>query len=119
GGLRGNAEHYDDPRNSFVDLVVRRRLGIPITLSLVAIEVGRRVGVPLVGVGMPGHFIVRDAADADAFYDPFVSGEPMSVEDCALRFAALHGPAARFDPAYLEPTPVVRIAERMLANLSR
>lgn len=119
GGLEGNVEHYDDPRNSFVDLVLRRRLGIPISLSVIAVEVGRRVGVPLVGVGMPGHFIVREETDATVFYDPFVGGMALSVEDCERRFSQLHGPSARFDASYLEPTPPVRIAERMLANLTR
>ncbi len=119
GGLEGNVEQYDDPRNSYLDLVVRRRLGIPISLSVIAVEVGRRVGVPLVGIGMPGHFVVRDANDASAFYDPFVGGMALSAEDCERRFSQLHGPSARFDPSFLEPTSPVRIAERMLANLTR
>ena len=119
GGLEGNVEQYDDPRNSFLDLVIRRRLGIPISLSVIAVEVGRRVGVPLVGVGMPGHFVVREASDPGAFYDPFVGGMALSAGDCERRFQQLHGPSARFDPSFLDPTPPARIAERMLANLTR
>lgn len=61
-GFRGNTEAYDDPRNSFLNEVLDRRLGIPITLSVVAIEVGRRLDVPLSGVSFPGHFLLRTAA---------------------------------------------------------
>ncbi len=59
-GLRGDREHYDDPANSYLDQVLDRRRGIPISLSVLLIEVGRRCGVPLEAVGMPGHFLVRD-----------------------------------------------------------
>ena len=70
GRFTGNAVDYYDPRNSYLDQVLARGLGIPITLSVLAIEVGRRVGVPLVGVGMPGHFLVRDQVDPDRVRRP-------------------------------------------------
>jgi regulator of sirC expression with transglutaminase-like and TPR domain len=116
-GLRGNSDDYYDPDNSFIDRVLSRRLGIPISLAVVAIAVGRRVGIPLVGVGMPGHFLLRDAGDVGAFFDPFVGGLPMSVEDCGRRFEGLHGSHAGFDVSMLEVTPTLAIVDRMLANL--
>lgn len=71
GGFRGNTEAYDDPRNSFLNEVIDRRLGIPITLSVMAMEVGRRLGVPLFGVSFPGHFLLRTAAP-----EPREAGQP-------------------------------------------
>jgi regulator of sirC expression with transglutaminase-like and TPR domain len=71
-GFRGNAEAYYDPRNSFLNDVVDRKLGIPITLSIIYMEVGRRVGMPLQGIGMPGHFIMKYAEPGEDLYiDPF------------------------------------------------
>src|SRR5438067_2212591 len=70
---------YYDPRNSFLNEVLDRRLGIPITLSLVTMEVGRRIGVPLLGVGMPGHFLVRYGP---VVVDPFTGGRKLTEDDC-------------------------------------
>ena len=71
-GFRGNKEAYDDPQNSYLDAVLERRLGIPITLSVVYIEIGRRVGLPMFGVNFPYHFLVRcDASGEPIFIDPF------------------------------------------------
>ena len=61
-GVRGDLQTYDDPRNSYLDQVLDRRLGIPISISVLLMEIGRRCGVPLEGVGMPGHFLLRDPA---------------------------------------------------------
>ena len=113
----GNRLDYYDPRNSFLNCVLDRRLGIPITLSVVLIEVGRRVDVPLVGVGMPGHFLVRDARNQDRFVDPFASGAQLSRTGCMQLFRALHGPMAAFHEAYLAPVGRALICKRMLANL--
>jgi regulator of sirC expression with transglutaminase-like and TPR domain len=117
GGLRGDTENYHDPRNSLIDQVLERRLGIPITLSVVGIEVGRRVGVGLVGVGMPGHFILRDGSDPTRFFDPFRGGAPLDRPACRALFERLHGRLARFDESFLDPTPAVSIVARVLANL--
>ena len=68
-GFRGNADDYYDPDNSYLDQVLQRRLGLPITLAVLAIEVGRRAGVPLWGVSMPGHFLLRDKVDPSVFLD--------------------------------------------------
>lgn len=116
-GFGGNRDDYYDPRNSYLNCVRVRRTGIPITLSVLMMEVGRRIGVPLSGVGMPGHFLVRDKVDPDVFVDPFERGAVLDAGGCERRFRLVHGPGAGFDPAYLEPAPRRDIVVRMLANL--
>lgn len=116
-GFDGNRDDYYDPRNSFLDQVVRRRTGIPITLSVLTIEIARRVSVPLWGVGMPGHFLVRDKVDPNVFVDPFNRGRPLDPTTCAKVFRQIHGPFARFDPSFLEPVDRASIIARMLTNL--
>ncbi|HKY13908.1 MAG TPA: transglutaminase-like domain-containing protein [Microthrixaceae bacterium] len=117
GRFEGDRSTYYDPDNSMLDRVLDRRRGIPITLSVLAIEVGRRVGAPLVGIGMPGHFLVRERGDATAYYDPFAGGVPLDLRGCEERFAQLH-PAGAFTEAMLTPVGPLQIASRMLANLS-
>lgn len=116
-GFSGNEADYYDPRNSFLDEVLDRRTGIPITLAVLMLEVGRRLGVPLAGVSMPGHFLVRDKVDPDVFVDPFAGGQVLDRRGCRLRFAGVHGPDAPFDDSFLEPVGKVAIVDRMLANL--
>ena len=110
-------ERYHDPRNSLLDQVLTRRLGIPITLSVVAMEVGRRRGIALHGIGMPGHFLVCDAEDPGAFFDPFRGGALLDRVACRAVFERLHGTAAPFDDGSLAPTPPLAIIQRVLANL--
>lgn len=116
-GFRGDTATYTDPANSFLDLVVQRRLGIPITLAIVMIAVGRRVGVDVVPVGMPGHFLVRDPTDGGRFCDPFAGGEMLEVDECRALFARLHGGAQGFSLSMLAPTPAQAVVARVLANL--
>jgi regulator of sirC expression with transglutaminase-like and TPR domain len=116
-GFTGNDVDYYDPRNSFLDQVLDRRTGIPISLAVVMLEVGRRLGVPLAGVSMPGHFLVRDKVDPEVFVDPFARGLVLDRRGCRLRFHAVHGPDARFDEAFLEPVGKLAIVDRQLANL--
>jgi regulator of sirC expression with transglutaminase-like and TPR domain len=116
-GFQGNQDDYYDPRNSYLDDVLDRRLGIPITLGVVLIEVARRAGISLVGVGMPGHFLVRLEDEPSIFLDPFDGGVLLSPTDCEHRFHAVQGDAAAFDPEYLEPVGALTIVARMLANL--
>src|SRR5437868_11531873 len=116
-GFAGNEEDYFDPRNSYLDDVLERRTGIPISLAVVMMEVGRRVGVPLSGVSMPGHFLVRDKVDPEVFVDPFARGIVLDRRGCQLRFHGVHGVAATFDQAFLEPVGRRAIVDRMLANL--
>ncbi len=113
-GFRGNGEDFTDPRNSYLDEVLDRRVGIPISLSLVMMEVGRRAGVAVEGIGMPGHFLVRAEG---VLRDPFRGGRRLEVADCELLFHALQGRAAPFSPALLEPVGPRAILARMLANL--
>ena len=115
-GFTGNREDYYDARNSYLDQVLERRLGIPISLAVLAIVVGRRIGVPLAGVGMPGHFLLRDVVDPGVFVDPF-RGAVLDSDGCARVFRALHGPGAPFDARYLEPVGPHTILRRVLANL--
>ncbi len=115
----GNLDHYDDPENSFLDSVLERRLGIPITLSVLMIAVARRLGVEAEGVGMPGHFLVRDPERREMWCDPFHGGPLLDVEGCRRRFDLVYGGAMPFERSYLEPTPPTAIIARMLANLER
>jgi len=118
-GFRGNDRDYHDPRNSYLDQVVERRLGIPISLSVLTIGVGRRLGVPLVGVGMPGHFLVGDRVDRDVFLDPFHGGRVLDARGCERIFQGLQGPGAAFHPSFLQPTGNHAVVARMLANLKQ
>jgi regulator of sirC expression with transglutaminase-like and TPR domain len=116
-GYRGNRRQYYDPRNSYLNDVVARRLGIPITLSVLAIAVGRRLGVPLDGVGMPGHFLLRDRVDRELFVDPFAGGVLLDRRGCEAAFRAVQGEEAPFDPDFLEPVGPHLILARLLQNL--
>jgi regulator of sirC expression with transglutaminase-like and TPR domain len=114
-GFRGNTEEYADPDNSYLDQVLRRRVGIPISLSVLTMEVGRRLGVPLDGVGMPGHFLVRHRAEPGTFLDPFGGGRRLDAAGCQALFAALGGTGWHED--YLAPVGTRAILTRMLLNL--
>jgi regulator of sirC expression with transglutaminase-like and TPR domain len=117
-GLRGNLDHYYDPRNSFLNDVLDRGLGIPITLSVVYIEVGRLVGLPIAGVNLPGHFIVQYTAQPEPFWiDPFDRGTILVREACAQRLYQLYGERLPWRDTYLEPITDHAILRRMLNNL--
>jgi regulator of sirC expression with transglutaminase-like and TPR domain len=117
-GLVGNQVDYYDPRNSFLDDVLDRRMGIPITVSVVYLEIGWRVGLPLHGIGMPGHFLVgcRDG-DEMIVLDAFNRGRVCSLDDCAEMIARIYGGALPFDPVMLRPATRRDIVIRMLGNL--
>jgi regulator of sirC expression with transglutaminase-like and TPR domain len=117
-GFRGDTDDYSNPRNSLLDVVLDRRLGIPITLSIIVLEVGRRLGIPLEGVGMPGHFLVRDSKDHDVFVDPFHRVQ-LDRAGCETLFAKIHGDKARFEPRFLDPVGPRATMARMLTNLQR
>jgi regulator of sirC expression with transglutaminase-like and TPR domain len=116
-GLRGNDEDYYDPRNSFLNEVLARGLGVPITLALVYIEVGRRAGVPLVGVGFPGHFLLRHSLYPQLLLDPFAGGRLLTEEDCRQMLEKLSGGSLPFDARLLRPSGPRQILIRMLNNL--
>jgi regulator of sirC expression with transglutaminase-like and TPR domain len=115
-GFRGNVAHYDDPDNSFLDRVLERKLGIPISLSAVMIAVGGRAGVPVVGIGMPAHFLVR-RADAQVYCDPFNGGRLLNADGCEALFRELTGGTGAFDPSFLTPVDAHQVLSRMLNNL--
>ena len=117
-GFRGDRVDYHDPRNSFLDHVLERRQGMPITLSVVLVEVGRRLGLALDGVGMPGHFLVRERDDPTGFIDPFHDGVRIDVAACAARFRAIHGDQTPFHLGYLDPVTPRSIVIRVLNNLT-
>jgi regulator of sirC expression with transglutaminase-like and TPR domain len=125
-GFSGNLSDYDDPRNSFLNDVLARRTGIAITLSIIYIHVGRRLGLWLEGINFPGHFLVRckgmlgDAAPTeDLILDPFHGGIILTERDCARILSRHAGQGARFDRALLAPAFKVQILVRMLVNLKR
>lgn len=115
-GFRGNQENYYDPQNSFLNRVLERKLGIPITLSLVYVEVGRRAGFPVHGIALPGHFIAGLLhASGTLYVDPFNRGEVLTEKECCDRIESLYGPAA--DTGWKTPAGKKMILKRMLRNL--
>jgi regulator of sirC expression with transglutaminase-like and TPR domain len=116
GGFAGNTVDYGDVRNSYLDDVLARRLGIPITLSVVMIEVGRRVGVALYGVGMPGHFLVQAAGDHDTWFDPFQGGRRLDETGCRELYEQIQTEPP-FSRELLRAVDTRHILNRMLANL--
>lgn len=117
-GFRGNQTQYYDARNSFLNDVLERKTGIPITLSVVYIEIARQVGLPIVGVGLPGHFLVRYSALPTVFWiDPYYRGKILSLDDCQARLAEMYGERVPWDAAYVEPVSDHAILQRMLYNL--
>lgn len=116
--FRGNADDYYDERNSYLNEVLDRRLGIPITLSLIYIEVARRAGVATHGVGLPGHFIVRlDAEREQVLLDPFHGGIILTGDDCSRLVEQSSGHAGPIDPSFLEPVSNREFVARILNNL--
>lgn len=118
-GFAGNARNYTDPRNSFLNEVLERRLGIPISLSVLYLEVAHRAGVNAEGVGLPGHFIVRVVLDNGQviYLDPFHGGAILSEEDCRERVRSITDGKLPFHEAFLNPVGVRYILVRMLNNL--
>jgi regulator of sirC expression with transglutaminase-like and TPR domain len=117
-GFRGDEESYDHPRNSYLDHVLIRRTGIPITLAIVYMEVGRRVGIPVDGICFPQHFLVRSVDEPRQIIDPFF-GRILDREECTLRWKRAMGDAAPFEPDAMPPASVREILLRMLSNLER
>jgi regulator of sirC expression with transglutaminase-like and TPR domain len=112
----GDRATYADWRNSCLDRVVARRRGIPITLAVVVVEVARRLGVQLAGVGMPAHFLVGDPADPDWFVDAFDAGRILDRDGARALHARVTG-GAPWSEAHLAPVPARAVVARMLNNL--
>jgi regulator of sirC expression with transglutaminase-like and TPR domain len=117
--FRGNRIDYHNPQNSFLNRVLERRLGIPLTLSLIYMEVGKRLGLQIAGVGMPFHFMVRCSFEGEAplYIDPYEKGRFLSASDCRQRLSQIFKNAQDFDPSWLEPLGPRQILIRMLLNL--
>lgn len=116
--FRGNAGEYYDPRNSCLNSVLSRRIGIPITLSVIYMETARRLKRPVYGVGLPGHFIVAyEDPEARYWIDPFHHGRILSYADCLTLAKQTAGVDLRSNPAVLEPVDTRQILVRMLSNL--
>jgi regulator of sirC expression with transglutaminase-like and TPR domain len=117
-GFRGNTEDYYDPRNSFLDDVIERRLGIPITLSVVYVAVAARAGLEAAGVGLPGHFIVRAVRRGrDRLLDPFHGGRLLDRAGCEALLRRVRPGGGPLDPRWLAPVTTRQVLVRMLRNL--
>ena len=116
-GFTGNRADYYNPRNSFLNDVIECRTGIPITLSLLYIEIGRRLGLPIHGIGLPGHFIVRYEGAEPAYIDPFNGGERLTAADCQHRLLQIFGTSVPLQATWLTPVTNRQILTRMLYNL--
>src|SRR4029078_11003078 len=114
-GYAGDRDDYYNTRNSYLPEVIERRHGIPISLSILAIEVGRPLRVGMSGVGMPGHFLVADTSTPDRYGDPFNAGAVLDRAGCERRFRDIHGAGALFDGSFLDPVPPRAILTRVLA----
>ena len=115
-GFRGNRERYTDPENSYIDRVIERRLGIPITLSLVYMEIAQRVGLECDGIGFPGHFLVRCGGDDGFYLDPFNAGEQPSRKALEERLEGFTSDLPSID-SLLAAVTRRQILQRMLVNL--
>ena len=126
-GFVGNRHRYDDPRNSFLNEVLNRRTGIPISLAVAYLEVSRRAGLRIAGVNFPGHFLLRardtvasSTDDTDVLIvDPFHAGAVLSELDCRELLRQHVGDETAFDRGLLEPATRTQIVVRMLVNLKR
>ncbi|NJL61948.1 MAG: tetratricopeptide repeat protein [Methylacidiphilales bacterium] len=117
-GFAGNTDNYYDPCNSFLNDVIDRRTGIPITLAVVYLEIARRIDFPMVGIGMPGHFLIRpDVEDMEIFVDAFHGGEIMFPQDCEDRLSQVYQQPVILQPEYLPILTKTQILARMLSNL--
>jgi len=117
-GLRGNSEDYYDPRNSYLNEVLDRRLGIPISLSVIYMEVAKRINFSIKGIGFPGHFLIKHVAnDRDIIIDPFEMGRILTWNDCQELLDKIHKGAVEMNASLLQPMEKRTILTRMLYNL--
>ncbi|HET9532817.1 MAG TPA: transglutaminase-like domain-containing protein [Blastocatellia bacterium] len=117
-GFHGNNDNYYDPRNSFLNDVIDRRTGIPITLSVVYMEVARRIGLSIKGVGFPGHFLAKyTAGGREIFVDPFNGGRLLGEAGCSELISNLSQGRKQLRPEHLAEVSNKQILTRMLSNL--
>ena len=116
--FQGNKENYYDPRNSFLNEVLVRRLGIPISLSVIYMEVAKRLGLKIDGVGLPGHFLIKCKADnQEIILDPFHQGKELSQTDCQALLTNIYGSGIELKPSFFRAVSKKEILIRMLNNL--
>jgi len=117
-GFHGNRDDYYDPKNSFLNDVIDRKRGLPITLSILYIEVGQRIGLAIEGVGFPGHFLVKTKSQGEEIViDPFNAGDVKSNEELQAMLDQIYGRKVRLDREFLAALPKKQILKRMLGNL--
>ncbi len=118
-GLAGNQAEFYDPRNSYLNQVLDRKLGIPISLSVIYMEVAKRLGLPLFGVGLPGHFLLKyyDISGNQLFIDPFSAGRLLTPAECQVRLDEVYGGEIPLKPEFLHSVSKRQILTRMLNNL--
>ncbi len=117
-GFEGNREQFGDPRNSFLNDVIDRRLGIPITLSVIYLEIGRRLGLNLYGVSFPTHFLVKCVDErGELIIDPFHRGSILGLDEIRARLMQIYNQPIEVQPAMLKPVGARHILARMLRNL--
>jgi regulator of sirC expression with transglutaminase-like and TPR domain len=117
-GLRGNSDDYYDPRNSYLNDVLDRKLGIPISLSVIYLEVARRINFKIEGVGFPGHFLVKHASkNRDIIIDPFNLGRILTQNECQELLDKIFNGTVLINPSLLQPMQKRQIMTRMLYNL--
>lgn len=119
-GFYGNVEDYYDPRNSLLNAVMDSKAGIPISLSVLYLSIARRLHQPIVGVGLPLHFIVKYVGeDGDIYLDPFHRGRTLTVAECQATVERAYGAPIHFQESYLDAVPPDMILYRMLNNLKQ
>ncbi|MEO1175313.1 MAG: transglutaminase-like domain-containing protein, partial [Myxococcota bacterium] len=118
-GLRGNENDYYEPENSYLNRVIERALGIPITISVLYLEVGRRSGVPLKGIGFPGHFLLKHCETPIGYLDPFDPRRILDTDDLHAMLERVSRGAVQLQPEHLAPTTNREILVRIRTRISR
>lgn len=116
--FRGNADDYYNADNSYLHVVIERRLGIPISLAVIAVEVGRRLGIDVAPIGFPGHLLLGDMRTPDRFYDPFAGGPVLDLDGCRALLQNMF-PGAELEEAHTRPLPAAHVGHRMINNLKQ
>ncbi len=114
-GFHGNQDNYIDPDNSYLNTVLKNKTGLPISLSVLCILIGQRLQIPIVGIGLPYHFIAKyDSLTEPNFFDPFHKGRVLTPEKCA---EMVQGFGIQFEDHFLFPVSHREILIRMIQNL--
>ncbi|MDJ0583250.1 transglutaminase-like domain-containing protein [Crocosphaera sp.] len=117
-GFKGNTNNYYDPRNSYLNEVIDKKMGIPISLSVIYLEIAKRINFPMVGIGMPGHFLIRpEFENVGIFVDAFNQGEILFKEDCQIKLQEIYQQPVTLEEHFLTPVSNQQILGRMLTNL--